>query len=45
MSTDNFSVPTIKEGRVAWEDSPLVAAARDGHVLVIGTPAFVPFLS
>ena len=27
--------PTIQEGRVVWEDSPLVRAARNGRVLVV----------
>ncbi|XP_076068942.1 von Willebrand factor A domain-containing protein c12.2 isoform X2 [Oratosquilla oratoria] len=27
--------PTVKEGRIQHEDSPLVKAVRDGHVLVV----------
>lgn len=27
--------PTLKDGRIVWEDSPMVIAAREGHVLVI----------
>ena len=26
--------PTLKEGKVAYEDSPLIRAAREGRVLV-----------
>lgn len=27
--------PTLKEGKIIWEDSPMVIAAREGHMLVI----------
>lgn len=27
--------PSLREGRIVWEDSPLVIAAREGHVLVV----------
>lgn len=32
-----FSQPSIKDGAIVWEDSPLVKAAREGQVLVVGT--------